>query len=236
MTFSAEDVKVNPVRCDPSGVIGARNAKHISDLLKQIGDQFNGQTLEDIINATVGSGGATLNYLVFQQLASQAITTAGEFAGTAMSMIGTIDSSTGTHAGTEYLAGERFQLEADGVTITDMTGGPPYIMTVGSYMRMAPVRDSGGYGWIKTSKRTLPSGVFFPKVHLEMRCPFMATDAPLPSSVGGADVVQLNVTRSIISDSNVGDQYKMTMGVIHGTNAPLFSENGITFLGIHYYD
>jgi hypothetical protein len=55
MTFSASDVSINPnVRCDPGMGISSSNWKKTSDLLKEVGDQLNGQTLEDIINALIG--------------------------------------------------------------------------------------------------------------------------------------------------------------------------------------
>jgi hypothetical protein len=233
MTLSLSDLSgINQsVRCDPSGSIASTNTKKIVDALKKLAEEFDGETLEDIINSVVGGGGgATLNYLEFRQQFSEAIVEA-EFGGVDLDLSGTIASSWGTHVGTEYIAGERFQLEADGITITDMTGGPPYILTVGADMRIIPTRDTSGWGWVKVRSGTAaPTGSI---TDLLLKLPFHFPNVAL---VGTPEAPELTATRTRIMDTNVGHQFKLEGGVVEGVNPPTFFEVGSAFLRLHYYD
>jgi hypothetical protein len=234
MTFSASDVSINPnVRCDPGMGISSSNWKKTSDLLKEVGDQLNGQTLEDIINNIVGALTTELHWQRFWQQAQQVLSSSFS-SGANVDIDETILSSWGVHAGTEYIAGERFQLESDGITLTDMTGGPPYILSIGGFSQINFVRDCAGVGEIRLMQRASSAGVYSQESSLRLSFPFNAPDAPLAAGAAG-EFADATMTRHRIYDTAAGNQLKLVMALDHGTNPPTAFAFSLGSIELFYY-
>ena len=219
MTFSASDVTINPnVRCDSSGAILAGNLQKIKDLLKQVGDQLNGDTLEDIINNQVG-GGDTHGIFIADGIGGDTLLA---------DLPKDYQFSSGASSNTS-----RWQIESDNITITDLTGGGPFVMILTSAMSVTTPVASVSYGKaiFQVYKRTNSLAAYNAYNNVLNICSW-GTDAsgspPDPWAAGSA-------VMPVISGIAAGNQYKARL-IINGTSGAAITSVSISDFAISFIE
>jgi hypothetical protein len=212
MTLSLSDLSgINSnVRCDPSGSIASTNTKKIVDALKKLADEFGGESLEDIVNnlISLGGGGSRKCFTCF---GVGGVMLAGSFP----EMDRPFNFSVSTNT-------SRWQIEPDNITITDITGGGPFLVIISAIVEPQYVRNSSGNAYLRLERRLTPLSPYGPQGKTEIRNGWTFPDIALPAG-NSAGINSQTGSRTVLYQSGTaGNQYKAVLGVryIGSANPP----------------
>jgi hypothetical protein len=195
MTFSASDVSINPnVRCDPGLGISSSNWKKTSDLLKQVGDQLNGQTIEDIINSL--AGGSVVSVIANGVLVSSASPT--EVTGLVL---------------TDHTGGGQFSVASDIIT-ADTDNTCLVAMSVAGFIGFE--RDDFAELTVTLQTRSNPLAAWGPVFILSGQ----ATWPDIALVFGASSQVIRLASQVRFRDNAAGRQYRFITSVDVGTTLP----------------